>query len=64
MAFKYLPRRVRVSSEPRSESGGHFAYGAEGAPIRKYLPAVTLLSERRCDTGGAADVPELLLLAP
>ena len=53
-----------MSSVLRSESGGHFAYGAEGAPIRKYLPAVPLLSERRCDTGGAADVPELLLLAP
>ena len=53
-----------MSSVLRSQSGGHFAYGAEGPPFRKHLPAVPLLSERRCETGGAADVPELLLLAP
>jgi len=53
-----------VSSVLRSESGGDFAYAAEGPPFRKYLPAVPLLSEIRCETGGVADVPELLLLAP
>ena len=64
LAIKYFPRRVRVSSVLRSESGGHIAYGAEAPPFRKYLPAIPLLSERHCDIGGAADVPELLWLAP
>jgi hypothetical protein len=53
-----------VSSVLRSESGGHVAEGAERPPFRGHLRAVPLLLERRCQTGGAADVSELLSLAP